>query len=155
MITADGPKVLEVNVRFGDPEAQAVLPRMKSDLVPILLQIAQGDLQITEIEWDPRPCVCVVSVSGCYPESGYPKGDMITGIEDAEALDNVVVFQAGTKEGTGDNEGELVTSGGRVLGVSALATDMTSAIALSYIGTGKISFANQRFRRDIGQRPAA
>jgi phosphoribosylamine--glycine ligase len=155
MITADGPKVLEVNVRFGDPEAQVVLPRMKTDLVEILLQIAQGDLQITKIEWDPCFCVCVVSVSGCYPESGYPKGNVITGIKDAEALDNVIVFQAGTQEGTGENEGELVTSGGRVLGVSALAPDMSSAIELAYTGTGKIKFASQRVRKDIGQRPAA
>ena len=153
MITKDGPKVLEINNRFGDPETQVVLPRMKSDLVPILWQIATGDLQITEIEVDPRPCVCVVSVSGCYPESGYPKNEVITGIEDAQARANVVVFQAGTKNGEEENEGKVVTNGGRVLAVSAMDSDLSSTIKLAYAGTRDITFESQEFRNDIAQRP--
>ncbi|MAF13786.1 MAG: phosphoribosylamine--glycine ligase [Parcubacteria group bacterium] len=155
MITANGPKVLEVNVRFGDPEAQVVLPRVKTDLVPIFLQIAKADLQITEIEVDEQPCVAVVSVSGCYPASGYPKGKVIAGIEKAEARENVLVFQAGTKDGEGDNEGKVVTNGGRVLAVSAMADDIPEAIKLAYEGTSDISFEAQGFRTDIAQRPAA
>jgi len=149
MITEDGPKVLEINVRFGDPEVQVVLPRIKTDLVPILLQIAQGELTTTEIEVDSHPCVCVVSVSGCYPESGYPDGEVISGIEAAQALEGVTVFQAGTRT-DGD---DLVTNSGRVLNVSAVGKDMPEAIRLAYSGTKAISFESQRFRTDIGQRP--
>ena len=152
MITKDGPKVLEINVRFGDPETQVILPRMKSDLVPILLQIAEGDLQIAEINWDPRPCVCVVLVSGCYPESGYPKGELISGIEGAEKLEGVTVFQAGTKRNA---TGQLVTNGGRVLAVSAMAANLAATIELAYKATWMIRFTSRRCRSDIAKRPAA
>lgn len=149
MITEDGVYVLEINARFGDPETQVILPRLKSDLLPILLQIAEGDLQTTEIEWDPHPCVAVVSVSGCYPESGYPKGEVISGIEDAEQLKDVWVFQAGTKQ---DEGGRLVTNGGRVLAVSAMAADLAATIKLAYKGTWMIRFTSRRCRSDIAQR---
>ena len=154
MITKDGPKVLEINVRFGDPETQVILPRLQSDLGVIFWNAAYGNLHCVtarNLEWDPCPCVCVVSVSGCYPEPGYPKGEIITGIEEARALDGVTVFQAATKYGSNRC---LVTNGGRVVGVSALAEAMPAAIALAYEGTHQIQFASQSYRTDIGRRRA-
>jgi phosphoribosylamine--glycine ligase len=114
------------------------------------LQIASGKLEITQIDVDPRPCVCVVLVSGCYPESGYPKGEVITGITEASALEGVTVFHAGTKRNEQD---VLVTNGGRVLGVSALDDDLPSAIEQAYAAAWRIRFQSKRCRSDIAQRP--
>lgn len=154
-LTKDGPKVLEINCRFGDPETQVILPRMKADIVPIFWQIASGKLEMTfgtavPVEWDSRPCVCVASVSGRYPESGYPKGEVITGIEAVEVMTDTIVFQAGTKQ-AGD---QLVTNGGRVLCVSALGSSLDEAISRAYQGTKLIHFKSQEYRTDIARRSA-
>ena len=145
MITADGPKVLEFNVRFGDPETQAVLPRLNNDLLEIMLAACEARLNTIICKWDPRDCVCVVMSSGGYP-GAYEKGKEITGLKDmAEGWDGVV-FHAGTKrEGT-----KIVTSGGRVLGVTSLGKGIEEAIENAYEGVEKIKFDRCFFRRDIG-----
>jgi phosphoribosylamine---glycine ligase len=144
MIEGDDPKVLEYNVRFGDPETQPILIRLKSDLVPIILATIDGTLDDVEIEWDSRPSVCVVMASGGYP-GPYKKGYPITGIEDAESVDDVKVFHAGTTM----SSGQLVTNGGRVLGVTAVADDLPSAIDKAYEAVGKITFQDVHYRKDI------
>ncbi len=146
MLTADGPKVLEFNARFGDPETQAVLPRLKSDLVEIFLAIIDGRLADMNIEWYEEAAVCVVMASGGYPESS-DKGRVITGLEDA-AETGAIVFHAGTKE----TDGNIVTNGGRVLGISALGKDIAEAIANAYKGVEKIKFENMQYRTDIGKK---
>ena len=145
MITADGPKVLEYNVRFGDPETQAILPRLKSDLVDVLMGACSGDLDKVKLAWDPRACVCVVMSSGGYP-GDYEKGKVITGIEAAEAQAEVVIFHAGTKA----INGHLVTSGGRVLGVVGLGKGVETAMARAYQAVERIHYDRRFFRRDIG-----
>ena len=145
MVTAEGPKLLEFNCRFGDPETQALLPRLKSDLVDLLEAAVDGRLDTIQPEWDVRAAVCVIMASGGYPGS-YEKGKAITGIEDAEALEGVTVFHAGTQL----VEGKLVTAGGRVLGVTALGTDLRAAQARAYEAVSKIHFEGATFRRDIG-----
>src|SRR5262249_24485506 len=115
MLTADGPKTLEFNARFGDPETQCILPRLKSDIVGILLASCEGRLNELKIKWDERPCVCVVVASGGYPGK-YTNGYPITGLDEIKDEDTVV-FHAGTK----NDGGRLVTNGGRVLGVTASA----------------------------------
>lgn len=147
MIENDDPRVLEFNVRFGDPEAQPVLMRLQSDLLPVLLSTIDGTLDEQEIEWDDRPAVCVVMASGGYP-TDYNKGYAIEGIEDAEALGDVKVFHAGTAEA----DGQLVTAGGRVLGVTAMGDDLPAAIARAYEAVDKIHFQDAHYRRDIGAR---
>jgi phosphoribosylamine--glycine ligase len=147
MITTDGPKVVEFNCRFGDPETQVVLPRMKSDIIPIMRACCTGKLAECDIEYDERPCVTVVLASGGYP-GAYAKGIPIEGIEDAETLEGVVVFHAGTRI---DN-GSLVTNGGRVLNVTAIAEDLPKTIAKAYEALGKISIENAQYRTDIGQK---
>lgn len=145
MLTPDGPKVLEYNARFGDPEAQVVLPRLKSDLVAVMMACVNGTLDQTDIEWDDGAAVCVVMASGGYPkqyETEYP----ISGLDEVAKLDDVVVFHAGTK----DSEQGIVTSGGRVLGVTALETDLESAIARAYQSVKLIHFQNAHYRTDIG-----
>ncbi len=146
MLTADGPKVLEFNARFGDPETQAVLPRLKSDLVEIFLAIIDGRLADMNIEWYEEAAVCVVMASGGYPESS-DKGRVITGLEDA-AETGAIVFHAGTKE----TDGNILTNGGRVLGISALGKDIAEAIANAYKGVEKIKFENMQYRTDIGKK---
>ena len=146
MLTADGPKVLEFNARFGDPETQAVLPRLKSDLVEIFLAIIDGRLSEMNIQWHEEAAVCVVMASGGYPESS-DKGRVITGLEDA-AETGAIVFHAGTKE----TDGNIVTNGGRVLGISALGRDIAEAIANAYRGVEKITFENMQYRTDIGKK---
>lgn len=146
MLTADGPKVLEFNARFGDPETQAVLPRLKSDLVEIFLAIIDGRLSEMNIQWHEEAAVCVVMASGGYPESS-DKGRVITGLEDA-AETGAIVFHAGTKE----TDGNIVTNGGRVLGISALGKDIAEAIANAYRGVEKITFENMQYRTDIGKK---
>lgn len=146
MLTADGPKVLEFNARFGDPETQAVLPRLKSDLVEIFLAIIDGRLDEMNIEWHEEAAVCVVMASGGYPETS-DKGRVITGLEEAAAT-GAIVFHAGTKE----TDGHIVTNGGRVLGISALGKDIAEAIANAYKGVEAIKFENMQYRTDIGKK---
>ncbi len=146
MLTADGPKVLEFNARFGDPETQAVLPRLKSDLVDIFLAIIDGRLNEMDIQWHEEAAVCVVMASGGYPETSE-KGQVITGLAEAAAT-GAIVFHAGTKE----TDGNIVTNGGRVLGISALGNDIAQAIANAYRGVEQIKFENMQYRTDIGKK---
>lgn len=149
MMTEDGPKVLEYNVRFGDPETQAILPRIKSDFAEVLMAVAEGDLSGRKIEWDERECVSVVLASGGYPGS-YEKGKEITGLEEATKA-GAIVFHAGTKL-----EGErVVTSGGRVLNVVGLGSDIREAIEKAYEGVDKIHFEGMHYRKDIAHRALA
>jgi phosphoribosylamine--glycine ligase len=149
MITDEGPKVLEYNVRFGDPETQAILPRMKTDLAELLLAAAEGDVSGRRLKWDRRECVCVVLASGGYPGS-YAKGKKITGIEEAEK-DGALVFHAGTRL----ENGEFFTSGGRVLNVVGLGKDIKEAVANTYRAAEKINFESMHYRKDIGHRAIA
>lgn len=145
MLTPQGPKVLEFNCRLGDPEAQAVLARMQSDIVPLFDGIIDQYLDKLNIDWSPEPAVCVVLASSGYPgkyKTGYP----ISGIEDAEAMKGVVVFHAGTRR----ENGIFYTSGGRVLGVTARAPTLPDAVSLAYQAASKIQFENMYYRRDIG-----
>lgn len=147
MITESGPKVIEFNCRFGDPETQVVLPRMKSDLVPFMLACCDESLDGMQIDWEPGACVSVVMASGGYPGS-YPKGVVIDGIAQAERDTGVNVFHAGTKL---DGE-RLVTNGGRVLNVTAVDKDVPSAIAKAYEGVKRIHFEGAHYRTDIGRK---
>jgi phosphoribosylamine--glycine ligase len=144
MIVADGARVLEFNCRFGDPETQAILPRMKSDLLPLLEATIDGRIESCSIEWDGRPSVTVVLASGGYPGS-YQTGMPISGLEDVAKLENVQVFHAGTK---GAKEG-IVTGGGRVLAVTALGSTIDAARARAYEAVSRIHFAGCHYRRDI------
>jgi phosphoribosylamine---glycine ligase len=151
MLTAQGPRVLEYNCRFGDPEAQACLRRMKSDLVPYLLATARGKLDELEApEWDARPCVGVVAASEGYPGS-YRKGDVIDGLEAAASASEVVVFHAGTRfQDARSGERQVVTAGGRVLCVTALGEDMDVARQRAYQAYDRIRWDGKFCRRDIG-----
>lgn len=144
MLTADGPKVLEFNARFGDPEAQAVLPRLDSDLGEILLACVEGRLGDAKIAWSPEACVTVVLASGGYP-SEYATGFPIEGLEAAGKSDRVAVFHAGTAR----RDGRVVTAGGRVLAVSALGTDLADARARAYGAASLVSFEGLHRRSDI------
>jgi phosphoribosylamine--glycine ligase len=146
MITKDGPKVLEFNVRFGDPEAQAILPRLKTDLVDIIEASIAGNLaSLGELEWKEEPCVCVVMASGGYP-GDYRKGLQITGLAEAANLKNIIVFHAGTKA----QDDRIMTEGGRVLGVTTLGSGIEDAINRSYEAVSKIDFEGAYYRHDIG-----
>ena len=145
MITAEGPRVLEFNCRFGDPETQAILPRLKSDLLPLLDATIDGKLRDAKIEWDKRPAVTVVMASGGYPDK-YETDKPISGLESA-ASDGVQVFHAGTRR----KNGEIVTSGGRVLAVTALGDTIAAARSRAYEAVGKIHFEGCHYRRDIAQ----
>ncbi|UCC22659.1 MAG: phosphoribosylamine--glycine ligase [Planctomycetota bacterium] len=147
MITAGGPRVLEFNVRFGDPETQPILMRLKSDLLEVMLAVCDGTLDQVSLEWDPRPTVCVVMASGGYPDS-YEKGKKITGLQDAEQLDDVIVFHAGTAAKNGD----IVTAGGRVLGVTAIGQTIADAKTRAYEAVDKIKFDGAYCRRDIADK---
>jgi phosphoribosylamine--glycine ligase len=144
MITADGPRVLEFNCRFGDPETQAILPRLKSDLLPLLEGTIDGDLDRATIEWDQRPAVTVVMASGGYPGK-YETGKTISGLERVASQD-VQIFHAGTRR---EKNGEVVTSGGRVLAVTALGETVEAARTRAYEAVSKIDFENCHYRRDI------
>ena len=146
MITADGPKVVEFNARFGDPETQVVLPLLESDLVDIMLACADGTLSAQDIKWSDGAAVCVVMASGGYPKS-YQKGFVIDGLDDAKAA-GTEVFHAGTAE----KDGQIVTAGGRVLGVVAKADDVKTAVDKAYAGVKKISFQDAFYRNDIAHR---
>ena len=148
MITDAGPKVVEFNCRFGDPEAQVLLPRLKTDLVPMLMACIDGTLaQHTDVQWYDEAAACVVMASGGYPDP-YQTGKIITGLEDAAAIEGVNVFHAGTKQ-DGEN---IVTDGGRVLCVTAIADGLHDAIQQAYRGVSAIQFADAHFRNDIGYR---
>ena len=143
MMTANGPRVLEFNCRFGDPETQAILPRLKSDLLELLEATIDGKLDSARIEWDPRPAVTVVMASGGYPEK-YDVGKSISGLERAASQD-VQVFHAGTQR----QNGQIVTSGGRVLAVTALGETIVTARDRAYEVVSQINFEGCHYRRDI------
>ena len=147
MFTPAGPKVIEFNARFGDPEAQPVLMRMKADLVEVMLAVCDHRLHEVNIDWDPRPAVCVVMSSGGYP-GPYSKGFEIHGIDEADSLPDVKVFHAGT---TNDN-GRLITTGGRVLGVTALGGTIAAAKARAYEAVSKIHWQDCYYRHDISDK---
>ena len=151
MLTEDGPKVLEYNARFGDPETQVVLPRLKTDLVDVMMAVAEGRPDDIELEWDDQWAVCVVLASAGYPGK-YEKGKVILGVEDAEAMDGVTVFHAGTARNA---DGELVTAGGRVLNVVALGKTFDEAREKAYEACDVINFEGKQLRSDIGAKAAA
>jgi phosphoribosylamine--glycine ligase len=144
MISAAGARVLEFNCRFGDPETQVILPRMKSDLLPLLQATIDGEIDKCAIEWDARAAVTVVLASGGYPDK-YETGKAISGLDEAEKLDDVHIFHAGTQR----TNGGIVTSGGRVLAVTALGSTIEAARARAYEAVSRIHFENCHYRRDI------
>ncbi|MDO9572404.1 MAG: phosphoribosylamine--glycine ligase [Candidatus Omnitrophota bacterium] len=148
MLTQDGPKALEFNVRFGDPETQAILPRLKSDLLEVMLATSEGKLsKIKSLDWDNRACVCVVCAAFGYP-GDYTKNKEISGLDQVAKLDDVVVFHAGTKK----SGNKILSSGGRVLGVTGIGETIKEAINKTYQAVGKISFEGMHYRKDIGRR---
>jgi len=147
MVDGEEIKVLEFNARLGDPEAQPILMRMKTDLVPVLEAIVDERLDQVSIQWDERPAVCVVMASQGYPGS-YPKGMEITGLNDLKSVGNVEVFHAGTAL----KDNQVVTSGGRVLGVTALGNDIGEAIGNAYSAVSRIKWEGVYYRKDIGQK---
>lgn len=149
MITHEGLRVLEFNCRFGDPETQAILPRMKSDLLPLLIATIEGGLENVAIDFDPRIAVTVILASGGYPGK-YETGKPIEGLENAARLPEVRIFHAGTKR----QDGKTVTSGGRVLAITALGDSVSQARERAYTAINQIHFHGCHFRRDIALRPA-
>lgn len=148
MIDAEGnPKVIEYNCRFGDPETQPIMLRLRSDLAELCLAGARGELAGHTCDWDPRAAIGVVMAAAGYPGS-YPKGDAITGLE-AAAATGCLVFHAGTAE---NDQGQVVTSGGRVLCVTALGEGVSRARDLAYAGVAEIHWNGAQFRRDIAYR---
>lgn len=147
MLTPQGPKVLEYNARFGDPETQVVLPRLKTDIVDIFEAVIDQRLDEISVEWEDNAAVCVVLASGGYPKS-YKTGYEISGIEEVLKEPDMLVFHAGTKK----MDGKYYTSGGRVLGVTAVAKDLDTAIQKVYDNVEKIHFENMHYRRDIGRK---
>ena len=145
MLTKDGLKVIEYNARFGDPETQVILPRLKSDLLEIMESCVDGTLDKMEIEWYNNAAVCVVEASGGYPVS-YDKGYVITGLEEAAKRDDIIVFHAGTAL----KDGKLVTNGGRVLGITGIGKDIDEARKKAYEGVDIVDFEKKHFRHDIG-----
>ncbi len=145
MITPNGPKVLEFNCRFGDPECQPLMMRLKTDLVEVMTAMSEGKLDQVALEWDPRPAMCVVVTSKGYPGE-YPTGLPITGIADADAMPDVKVFHSGTKL----KDGKVVTDGGRVLGITALGKNIVDVRRRVYLAIQKIHFDGMHFRKDIG-----
>jgi phosphoribosylamine--glycine ligase len=144
MITGNGARVLEFNCRFGDPETQAILPRMKSDLLPLLQATIDGKIDNCTIEWDERASVTVVMASGGYPDK-YETGKPISGLAEAAELEGVHIFHAGTKRANGG----VVTAGGRVLAVTALASSIGEARERAYEAISRIHFEGCHYRRDI------
>ena len=147
MLTKNGPQVLEFNARFGDPETQVLLPRMECDFAEVLLSAAQGKLEEVHIDWKKGASLCVVLCSEGYPEK-TETGKEISGIEEAGKSDNVILFHAGT----GKQDGKLVTSGGRVLGVTATHPHLTQAYEHAYSAVSKIHFQGMHYRKDIGKK---
>ena len=147
MVHAGQAKVVEFNCRFGDPEAQVVLPRLRTDLFEVLEAVVDGRLSEIELDWDPRTAVCVILASGGYPGE-YRKGYPITGLDVVAQLEDVLVFHSGT----GLKDGQVVTNGGRVLGVTALADDAAGAIRRAYAAVARIDFTDKYYREDIASR---
>lgn len=147
MLTEDGPKVLEYNARFGDPEAQVVLPRMKNDIIDVMEACVDGKLDTVDLQFEDNAAVCVVLASDGYPVS-YEKGFEIKGLENFDGKDGYYCFHAGTKF---DENGKIVTNGGRVLGVTAKGTTLKEARANAYAATEWVDFANKYMRHDIGK----
>jgi phosphoribosylamine--glycine ligase len=150
MITEAGPKVLEFNARFGDPETQVIIARMKSDIVPILKGVAEGDLSDVKIEWAKDPAVCVVLAAKGYPNE-VDTGDEIRGLDALQGEADIVVYHAATAL----RDGKVVTVGGRVLGVTALGFNLEAAISRAYEGVSRVSFDGMHYRRDIGKKALA
>jgi phosphoribosylamine--glycine ligase len=149
LMLKDGrPSVLEFNVRFGDPETQAILPRIQTDIIPVILATIDGTLDNVEYKLKKESCVCVVLASGGYPGS-YQKGKVISGLDKVKGSENVMVFHAGTKK---SENGDIITDGGRVLGVSALGLNIKEAIDNAYDAVGFIDFENMHYRKDIGKK---
>ncbi len=146
MLTSTGPRVLEFNCRFGDPEAQVTLPLLETDIVPIMEATARGELDPSMVRTSDGSAACVVMASGGYPGS-YEKGKSITGLREAAEIPGVAVFHAGTET----LDGDIVTSGGRVLGVTGTGADLTTATERAYAGVRTICFEGARYRRDIGR----
>ena len=146
MLTKGGPKVIEYNSRFGDPETQVVLPRLKTDFAQIVEAVAHERLGELSIQWDDRACACVVMASGGYPGS-YPKGLEIQGLDAGGQVSGVTVYHAGTKY----EDGKFLTNGGRVLGVTALGDTLEEALNQAYAGVEGISFEGAMYRKDIGR----
>jgi len=144
VLTEEGPKVLEFNARFGDPETQVVLPRLKTDLVDILNAVIDGSLHKINIEWEDNAAVCVVVASGGYPGK-YQKGKVISGLERLENMKGIIVFHAGTKF----QDGKIITSGGRVLGITSWDNTISKAKEKAYKGVEKIYFEDMYYRKDI------
>ena len=147
MLTEEGPKVLEYNARFGDPEAQVVLPRMKNDIIDVMEACIDGTLDQIDLEFEDNAAVCVVLASEGYPVA-YEKGIPITGFENFEGKEGYYCFHAGTKM---DENGQIVTNGGRVLGITAKGANLKEARANAYKATEWISFSNKYMRNDIGK----
>jgi phosphoribosylamine--glycine ligase len=147
MIHEGHPKVLEFNARFGDPETQPVLMRMKGDIIPILGACIEGNLSRYKIEWDSRAAVCVVMASKGYP-GDYEKGKPVSGLKEVSQMEDIFVFHAGTAL----KDGQMSTNGGRVLGVTGLGKDIPRAIERTYQGVQKISWEGVHYRKDIGQK---
>ncbi|HZX48013.1 MAG TPA: phosphoribosylamine--glycine ligase [Nitrospirota bacterium] len=147
MLTTEGPKVLEFNCRFGDPEAQPILMRLQTDILDIMNAVIDKKLDSIEIEWSDKASVCVVIASGGYPDK-YTTGQSIKGLKDFNNMNDVVVFHAGTKF----DGGNIVTAGGRVLGVTAIGVDLKNAIDKAYDELNRISFEGMQYRKDIGRR---
>ncbi len=147
MLTAEGPKVLEFNVRFGDPETQVILPSLKTDLMEVILATIGGYLDHVELHWSRQATVCVVMASRGYPGE-YEQEKIISGLAELKGREDMVVFHAGTKK----QNGQIVSAGGRVLGVTAWADTLSEAIVKSYSGVRMINFENSYYRKDIGQK---
>ena len=147
MLTKNGPKILEFNARFGDPETQPLLVRMESDIVPLFEACIDGTLNQFELHWKPELSICVVMAAKGYPGS-YKKGKEISGLNEAAALPDVMVFHAGTKA----EAGKVLSSGGRVLGVTATGSDISSASKKAYDAVAKIRWDGIHYRKDIGHR---
>ncbi len=145
MITSKGPKVIEYNARFGDPETQVVLPRLKTDFIDIINAVIDEKLDEINIEWEDNACVCVVAASGGYPVK-YAKGYEISGLSELAKMEDIMVFHAGTDI----KDGKIVTSGGRVLGVTAKGENLDAAITKAYEAIKTVNFTDMHYRRDIG-----
>jgi phosphoribosylamine--glycine ligase len=150
MITEQGPKVLEFNARFGDPETQVIMTRLRSDIVPLLKGVAEGDLTDTKLDWAKEAAVCVVLAAPGYPDATQT-GQEIRGLESLQGEGDVMVYHAATAK----RDGKVVTVGGRVLGVTALGANLDAAVARAYEAVKKISFDGMHYRKDIGQRALA
>src|SRR6266540_5314921 len=150
MITDNGPRVLEFNARFGDPETQVIMARMKSDIVPILQGVAEGQLKESKIDWAKEAALCVVLTTRGYPDAPET-GQEIKGLDALQGLSDVMVFHAAT----GNRDGKVVTVGGRVLGVTALGANLDAAVQRAYAAVKKISFDGMHYRKDIGQKALA